>query len=146
MDLTDIDEQITVIRIKNLRNLNRESIDDMLYELQSSLFKKQDEFKNLTIFNVRQQNKLLKAYEIMLFNSGDLTQKIKDQHRDDFIKAFNSNFSDKVLTIGCDKCGYKEVIDYGKLCKHNTMPKSPTDATDYGVCSKCGEWVKESGV
>ena len=49
MDLRDIDKQITDIRIKNLRNLDRESVDDLLYELQSALLKKQDEFENLAI-------------------------------------------------------------------------------------------------
>tara|TARA_R110002012_G_scaffold294966_1_gene491317 strand:+ start:733 stop:912 length:180 start_codon:yes stop_codon:yes gene_type:complete len=32
---------------------------------------------------------LLKSYESMLLNAGDLTQEIKDQDRDDFIEAFN---------------------------------------------------------
>ena len=40
MDLRDIDKQITDIRIKNLIKLDRESIDDLLYELQSALLKK----------------------------------------------------------------------------------------------------------
>ena len=45
--------------------------------------------KQLQSYNVRQLSELLKAYESMLLNSGDLTQEIKDQDRDDFIKAFN---------------------------------------------------------
>ena len=47
------------------------------------------ELKNLAIPDVRQQSELLKAYESMLLNAGDLTQGIKDQDRNDFIKAFN---------------------------------------------------------
>lgn len=45
--------------------------------------------KLFAIPDVRQQSELLKAYESMLFNAGDMTGKIKDQCRDDFIEAFN---------------------------------------------------------
>lgn len=43
----------------------------------------------LNLYNVRKQSELLKAYESMLLNAGDLTQEIKDQDRNEFIEAFN---------------------------------------------------------
>ena len=47
------------------------------------------EINNLVIPAIRKQKELLKAYESMLLNAGDLTQEIKDKDRDDFIKSFN---------------------------------------------------------
>jgi hypothetical protein len=30
------------------------------------------------------------------------------------------------------------------VCDHNLIPKQPSDATDYCVCTKCGQYVKEN--
>jgi hypothetical protein len=30
------------------------------------------------------------------------------------------------------------------VCDHNLMPKQPSDATDYCVCTKCGRYIKEN--
>jgi hypothetical protein len=45
--------------------------------------------KNLGLGGVSHQRELLKAYEKMLINAGDMTGNIKEEDRNDFIYAFN---------------------------------------------------------
>ena len=45
--------------------------------------------EQLRLHLVSHQRELLKAYERILLNAGDLTQKIKDRDRDEFIESFN---------------------------------------------------------
>lgn len=37
---------------------------------------------------------------------------------------------------------YYETVQVG--CNHNLIPKQPSDATEYCVCTKCGEHIKSN--
>jgi hypothetical protein len=42
------------------------------------------------------------------------------------------------------KCALAEVVGQSEqlVCDHNLTSKQPSDATDYCVCTKCGQYVK----
>lgn len=75
------------------------SIGDEKYVLLNTNVKTlQEELeKQLSLHSVSQQLELLKAYENMLLNAGDLIQEIEDQDRNDFIDSFNRITKQKIL-------------------------------------------------
>ena len=78
------EEIITTIE-KNSKD-NKATITNV--ELWAKSWRKERELA-LTLTDISGQRELLKAYEKMLINAGDMTGNIKEEDRNDFIYAFN---------------------------------------------------------